>query len=189
MERGEPVLLELGCGPNKRRPEALGIDRLDYPGVDLVGDVVEILAAMPKACVRGVGAYHFFEHVADLERLLDELARVMSPGGLLTVVVPHFANPYFYSDPTHSRFFGLYSLSYLSEDFLFRRKVPRYGRVPAFALLDVRLGFTSPFPVRRILRRLIGTIFNLSRWLQEFHEENLCYLFPCYELRFELKRL
>jgi hypothetical protein len=39
------------------------------------------------------------------------------------------------------------------------------------------------------LRRLIGTIFNLSRWLQEFHEENLCYLFPCYELRFELKRL
>ncbi|HEX5126442.1 MAG TPA: methyltransferase domain-containing protein [Rhodocyclaceae bacterium] len=187
--RGESVSLELGCGPCKRHTDALGVDMLDYPGVDLVGDIFVILAALPDACVASVHAYHFFEHVADLPRLLDELARVMKRGALLDVEVPHFSNPYFYSDPTHTKFFGLYTLSYLAEDRLFKRQVPKYGRELKFELIEARLQFDSPFPIRGVLKRLIGPLFNLSRWLQEFHEENLCYLLPCYQLRFELRRL
>ena len=187
--KGGRVSLELGCGPRKRHANALGVDMLDYPGVDLVGDVFEILAALPPGCVEVVHAYHFFEHVSDLARLLDELARVMRAGALLDVEVPHFANPYFYSDPTHAKFFGLYTMSYFAQESLFRRKVPKYGREVTFELTTVWLDFDSPFPVRGLIKRLIGPLFNMTRWLQELHEENLCYLFPCYQLRFELRRL
>jgi len=183
------LVLELGCGTRKRHPQAIGVDALDYPGVDLVGDIFEALAALPDGCAKAVHAYHFFEHVDDLQRLLEELARVMSSHALLDIEVPHFANPYFFSDPTHVRHFGLYTFCYLAKGNLFRRKVPQYGVQPNFELIDVELQFDSPFPVRGVIRRALGKLVNLGRWLQEFHEENLCYLFPCYQLRYELRRL
>ncbi|MDQ8022486.1 MAG: hypothetical protein REI94_11655 [Moraxellaceae bacterium] len=186
---GERLALELGCGPRKRHAAAVGVDALDYPGVDLVGDVFAVLAALPSQSVSAVHAYHFIEHVPDLDRLLAELTRVMTADAVLDVEVPHFANPYFYSDPTHSRFFGLYTFCYLAQSRLFRRGVPQYGREPAFELVDVRLDFDSPFPLRGLVRRTVGKLFNASRWLQEFHEENLCYLLPCYQLRYVLRRL
>lgn len=189
LRQGQCAALELGCGPRKRHADAIGIDRLDYPGVDLVGDVFGILRSLPAACVQSVHAYHFFEHVADMPALLEEIARVLKPDGWLDVEVPHFANPYFYSDPTHSKFFGLYTFSYLARDGLFHRRVPQYGRTLHFELVDVRLDFDSPFLFRGLIKRSIGPLFNLTRWLQEFHEENLCYVLPCYQLRFSLRRL
>lgn len=189
LHEGEILSLELGCGPSKRHADAIGIDSIGYDGVDLVGDIFDVLAGMPDECVGSVHAYHFFEHVEDLTRLLEELARVLRPEAVLDIEVPHFANPYFYSDPTHSRFFGLYTFAYLAHCDLFRRRVPQYGVKPLFRLSDAELQFNSPFPLRGLLRRNVGKLFNLSRWLQEFHEENLCYLFPCYQLRFELHRL
>jgi len=186
---GERVSLELGCGSRKRHADALGVDALDYPGVDLVGDVFAILRGFPDASVSAVHAYHFFEHVADLDGLMQELARVMAQDAVLDVEVPHFANPYFYSDPTHSRYFGLYTFCYLARATLFRRKVPTYGSELSFDLFDVRLHFDSPFPIRARLRRLLGSVFNATRWLQEFHEENLCYVLPAYQIRYELRRL
>jgi len=185
---GEWLVLELGCGARKRYTDAIGVDALDYPGVDLVGDIFEALQALPDGCVGAVHAYHFFEHVADLNRLLDELARVMRLNAVLDVEVPHFANPYFYSDPTHARYFGLYTFCYLARSQLFRRRVPNYGMQPRFELIDVALQFDSPFPIRGLVRRALGRVFNATRWLQEFHEENLCYLLPCYQLRYELRR-
>jgi len=41
--QGECAALELGCGSRKRHANAICIDMLDYAGVDLVGDVFEIL--------------------------------------------------------------------------------------------------------------------------------------------------
>jgi hypothetical protein len=85
---GECLVLELGCGDRKRHAHAIGVDALDYPGVGLVGDVFEALQKLPDACVGAVHAYHFFEHVDDLTRLLDELARVMRSDAILDIEVP-----------------------------------------------------------------------------------------------------
>ena len=185
------VVLELGCGATKHDAHAIGVDALDLDGVDLVGDVFEVLAEFPSASVHAVSSHHFVEHVDDLGRLVDELARVMKPDAALTIVVPHFSNPYFYSDPTHRRFFGLYTFAYLAHSRLFRRTVPTYGATLEFELLDVKLGFrsTRPFYVRHAAKRICGWLFNASRWLQEFYEENLCWVMPCYEIRYSLRRL
>lgn len=184
------AVLELGCGARKRHPDAVGIDRRALPGVDLVGDVHDVLASLPAGCAAEVTSSHFVEHVPDLPRLLAGLARVLRPGGRLEIVVPHFSNAYFWSDYTHHRPFGLYSLSYLVRDPILRRRVPHYETPAPFTLRRVDLGFRSPkaFPVRRLLRRPIGWLVNLSVWTREFYEENLCWLVPCYELRFELER-
>ncbi|MCC6992464.1 MAG: methyltransferase domain-containing protein, partial [Acidobacteria bacterium] len=98
-------VLELGCGPARRHAEAITVDALDFEGVDVVGDVFDVLAAIPDGAVDAVHSYHFLEHVEPLGGIVRELARVLSPGGLLHTVVPHFSNPYFYSDYTHRQTF------------------------------------------------------------------------------------
>lgn len=191
IARGEgPFRLELGCGASKRDARAIGIDTRDLPGVDLVGDALEALRGLPDASAERVASAHFLEHVADPRALLAECARVLTPGGRLDVTVPHFSNPYFYSDPTHEKHYGLYTLSYWVRDPLLRRNVPQYEEPLPLVLHGVRLGFRSPkaFPVRRLLKRPLGWLVNLGRGTQEFYEENLCWWLPCYEIHFELVR-
>lgn len=183
-------VLELGCGPARRHPDAVTVDALDFDGVDVVGDVFQVLDALPDGCVEAVHSYHFVEHIEDLPRLVAAMARVLRPGGLLHVVVPHFSNPYFYSDYTHRRMFGLYSFSYLADDHLLRRRVPRYQLDLGLELVDVHLGFKSapPFYLRHAFRRALGLLVNASRWTQEWYEAGWTGLFPCYEIDFTLRR-
>ena len=183
--------LDLGCGPRKIDDEHVGVDVIDYPGVDVVGDIGDVLAQIPNGALGGVYTSHFFEHVDDLPALLDEIARTLADGALLEVIVPHFSNPYFYSDPTHRAPFGLYTFSYFASDRLHRRAVPDYCRKPEFELRAVTLGFKSPRPFygRYAFKRVVGSLVNLTTWTREFYEENLCYLVPCYEVRYVLARV
>jgi len=185
------VILDIGCGPRKREPDWIGVDLADLPGVDLVGDAVEILQEFPSASVDEVHSYHFFEHLQDASKLLFEIARILKANGYLKVVVPHFSSPYFYSDPTHRSAWGIYTFSYLVSSTLFARGVPCYGPKLPLLLENVSLGFKSskPFYARYVLKRVLGSIFNSCRYLQEFYEENLCYIFPCYEITFQLRRM
>lgn len=184
------VELELGCGNRKRNRQAIGVDILDYPDVDIVGDVYEVLASFPAQSVDAVHSYHFIEHVPDVPKLLSELARIIKPNGHVEFVAPHFSNPYFYSDPTHRNFFGLYTFCYFSSKSPFSRQVPTYDHKLAFTIVKVDLIFKSPPPfiVRYGVKRLIGILFNSCNYLKEWYEENFCYLFPCYEVRYILQR-
>jgi hypothetical protein len=146
LEQGGGLRLDLGCGNPKAGPEYIGIDVLDCPEVDVVGDVAAVLDRLRPGSVLRVYSSHFFEHVADVELLLTRLARVMAPGGELEVVVPHFSNPYYYSDLTHRSTFGLYTFSYFLSNSPFKRQVPTYGRDLPFRLVDVSLGFKSSPP-------------------------------------------
>ena len=184
------IELELGCGNRKRNPKAIGIDILDYPDVDIVGDVYEALALCPNQSVDAVYSYHFVEHVPDVPKLLSELARVVKKNGRVEFVAPHFSNPYFYSDPTHRNFFGLYTFCYYSGGSPFIRQVPTYGYKPEFRIEKVDLGFksTPPFLGRHGFKRLVGFIFNSCIYMKELYEENFCFFFPCYEVKYVLRR-
>lgn len=185
------VALELGCGNRKRDPDSIGVDALDYECVDIVGDIFEVLGAMPDGTVDDVYSSHFLEHVSDAPRLLDELARVLKMGGRLAITVPHFSNPYFYSDITHRASFGLYSMSYFSVDRQLTRKVPSYQRELFYELQAVRLVFKSspPFYLRHAIKKLVGAIANINSYTKELYEEMFCHIFPCYEVQYELRRI
>lgn len=191
LDSFQPLMLELGCGNGKKQDNWIGIDSLDYPCVDIVGDVFDVLDQFPNNSVDGVFASHFFEHIADLPKLLESLARVLKASAEVEVVVPHFSNAYFYSDYTHKQAFGLYSFSYLAEDQIFRRQVPKYIDTVLFQLVKVDLVFKSshPFYGRAMVKKIVGSIFNINRYMQEFYEENLCYLFTCYEIKFILRKI
>jgi SAM-dependent methyltransferase len=187
----DPLKLDLGCGSTKRGPDYVGVDLLPGPGVDVVGDVVDVLRSLPGDRVSEIYTSHFLEHVEDLTGLMLEVERVLLPDGVLIVHVPHFSNPYFCSDPTHRRPFGLYTLSYYADDQLFRRRVPRYGHEARLRLERVELVFRSATEFRRRgkVKALVGRLVNRNTWTQEFYEENLPWILPCYEIRVMLRKL
>ena len=182
------IILDLGCGPLKKHPDWIGIDMHDAEGVDIVGDIYEVIKAFPDNSVDEVHAYHFFEHLPNVPALLIELRRVLKPTGFIEVVVPHFSNAYFYSDYTHKNFFGLYSFSYWVKDSLLQRKVPNYNVNTGLQLKSVFLYFKSPLLINRPIRRLWQLIFNASTFMKEWYEDSWSSSFPCYEVQFILTK-
>ena len=141
--------------------------------------------------VSSITSEHFIEHIDDLSGLIVQAAHVLVPGGTFKATAPHFSSPYFYSDPTHRRFFGLYTFAYLSTGSPFSRRVPTYEGAVPLRLEKVSLGFKSsrPFYGRHTVKRAIGMLIGATRWGMEFYEENLCWLFPCYGITYVLRRL
>jgi len=187
----DAVEIELGCGNRKRHCQAIGIDLIDTPDVDIVGDVFEVLSRFSNDSVKAIYAYHFLEHVTDIEKLLREFERILTLGGEVLLVVPHFSSPYFYSDPTHKTFFGLYTMCYFTERHPFVRKVPTYGNSLAFEVKRVDLEFKAerPFYIRYALRRMIGLVFNASNALKELYEDMFSNIFSCYEVCYRLRKI
>jgi SAM-dependent methyltransferase len=191
IESGSRIDIELGCGNRKRHGDAIGIDLLYYDGVDIVGDIHTTLTRFPDQTVENVYAYHCFEHLKQLDAIMDQLSRVVKPKGRLYVEVPHFSNPYYYSDYTHRQPFGLYTFSYLAKESLFRLRCPTYQHDISFELQRVKLVFKSPRPFygRYGIKKFFQLLFNLNRYTMEFYEENLCWMVPCYEICYDLRRL
>jgi ubiquinone/menaquinone biosynthesis C-methylase UbiE len=188
INNSKVVVIEIGCGSTPKIKGAITVDIMDLDGIDIVTDASKGLP-FDDDSIDEIHSYHFLEHVEDLHFLFQEMRRVLKEGGLIIGTVPHFSNPYYYSDPTHQTFFGLYTFSYFDkEQRIFKRKVPTFYSKELFSVEKIRLGFTSPFPGRYIFKKTIALIANLSNYTKEFFEENLVYIVPVYEIYFELRK-
>ena len=178
-----PIIIELGCGPSKQ-PGRIGIDALDLTGVDIVANLDNGLPFLPDGSVDEIHSRSLLEHVNNFEYLMREMVRVLRPSGKVVSFVPHFSNPYFYSDYTHSRFFVFYTFFYFCDpDDQPRRKVPNFYHDIRIRVTSIEFIFHSPFKRRNVIKRAFGQLINKRLWLQEFYEENLCFIVPCYGLQ------
>jgi len=176
----QPLIIELGCGREKK-PGRIGIDKIDLPNVDIVADMENGLPFLPNNSVNQIYCRSVLEHIDNFENLMREITRVLKNNGTAHIFVPHFSNPYYYSDYTHKRFFGLYTFYYFVDSrHQLKRKVPNFYIDIRINIISRRLVFTSPFWFTRQIKKPIGLVFNCHRCLQEFYEAHLCWLFPCY---------
>ena len=181
-----PIILELGAAGKK--DGRISIDHLNLPGVDIVANLEEGLSFLPDYSVDAIHSNSFLEHIDNLDLLMQEMWRVLKPTGKKHLFVPHFSNPYHYSDYTHKRFFGLYSFEYFSKsNYGFNRKVPQFYNDNSFVTESIKLVFKSPWKYRNKFRKKFGKLINSSKWLQEYYEENLCYVIPCYGIKVVLR--
>jgi SAM-dependent methyltransferase len=187
LRNGSPVEVELGCGM-ANPPGRIKIDRVDLPHLDIVTDLEDGLSFFPDNSVDAIHSKSVLEHIHNFDFLMRETWRILKPAGTQNIFVPHFSNPFYYSDPTHVRFFGLYSFEYYSAGhFYFSRKLPAYYQEYGFLIQHISLVFGSPWRGRNFVKRLMQKIVNINSWMMEFYEENLCYAFPCYGLQVTLK--
>lgn len=185
----EKVVLELGCGPDKRIANSISIDLVDLPGVDIVADLNLGFPFFDDNSVDEIHSEHFLEHVNDLGAFMREVFRILKPGGHKFFTVPHFSNPYFYSDYTHKNFFGLYSMNYFSKQQCFKRQVPAFYNDIDFKIISVSYRFKSRWFFPGFFIKRFGIILNKSKFLQEYYEANFCYKIPCSELIFIIEKI
>ena len=176
----KPLVIELGGG-KKSRQDRITIDKLDLPNVDIVADVENGMSFLPDDSVDEIHCRSMLEHVYNFEDLIREIVRVLKKSGKVHIFVPHFSNPYYYSDYTHKRFFGLYTFYYfVDEEKQLKRKVPNFYTDIRIKIISQRLIFRSPFWLSRQIKKAFGFIINSSKFFMELYELHLCYIFPCH---------
>lgn len=181
--------IEIGSGSNKKDPTATSVDTDPDSSADVISDGLMYLQSLPSLSVDQVSSYHLFEHLDNHALYLNEFDRVLKKSGRVVIVVPHFSNPYFYSDPTHSKAFGLYTLSYYVKSNLFKRTLPKYALTDTDLYLSrVRLRFKSPkfLALMHPFFMLLSLFFNSHSYLQEIYEYLFSSIIPCYEIEYIL---
>jgi predicted SAM-dependent methyltransferase len=95
--------LNLGCG-DKRGPDGFtNVDIVKTSACDVVADLFKFPWPFEDNSVDEVYCIHFFEHVpAKLRpKFMDELYRVMTVGGVASIVTPSYNSERAYQDYTH----------------------------------------------------------------------------------------
>lgn len=187
LAAGRKLNLDLGCGRRPRRG-FFGVDWIEMPGVDIVANLNEPLSELPDNSVASIFTHHTLEHVVEFLPLLKEIHRVVVPDGKVEVVAPHFSNPYCYSDPTHVRFFGLYSFFYFADDAdQPRRKVPAYYIPERFTVDAVKVTLIPTLLLCKPIRRLAARIVNSSIGMLDWYERGWCRHFPADSIKYTLR--
>lgn len=113
----------LDFGSLHNKPEGyLGVDQYPGPSVDLVHTFPARLD-LPDHSVGVIRAYDFMEHVTDKIALINEIYRLLVPGGLLLSMTPSTDGRGAFQDPTHVAYYNENSFWYYTNDF-YRRFVP-----------------------------------------------------------------
>lgn len=87
--------IDIGCGPTKVLPHAIGIDSLkdtELFGVEMKPDLVcedATQLAIPDADLDFVFSSHLLEHIEDTGKALNEWWRCLKVGGYLVLYLPH----------------------------------------------------------------------------------------------------
>jgi hypothetical protein len=180
------IALHLGSGTDNHK-DMYNLDLIECDGVDITANLNEPLELLPDNSVSYVYSNQTLEHIEELFDLFGELHRVCADGSILEMQVPHFANPYYYSDPTHVRFFGLYSMHYFTDQkYQWGRKVPSYYGETKFILSDAQYVFYRDTVFDHVVGRPISYLVNCSRLTQRIYERRFCWLFSPSSIKFTL---
>jgi SAM-dependent methyltransferase len=189
LKAGKPLRLNLGAGGGDAEGRYC-VDLLDLPGIDIVADLNAPLDALPDNCASEIVTSHTLEHIQNFMPLMAELHRITAPDGRISIVVPHFSSAMGYSDPTHVRFFGLYTMNYFVDaaDQPQTRNVPNFYSPTRFRIerADIIFYNWGTF-VQRWFGDFMTRFWNKSMKRRHFYESRLAYFYPADELHYLLR--
>jgi SAM-dependent methyltransferase len=136
LHNGTKQVLDVGCGPYKIQ-RAIGMDQTRWTVVEVVHDVDVRPWPFQDAFFDRAVCRHSLEHVGNVVKTMEELHRVLRPGGSLEILAPHFSSDNAFSDVTHRFFFGYRSM----DDFCANRGAKYQLGKARFQLDEVRISF------------------------------------------------
>lgn len=126
--------LNLGCC-DATLPGYVNVDVVEGPGVDLVADLSKPWPWLDGTIER-VRAHDVIEHLPDKIHTMNELWRVLEPGGIAEVAVPTTDGTGAFQDPTHVSFWNRRSFLYYEAGNIYRDRFARsYGVRAAFRVV------------------------------------------------------
>jgi SAM-dependent methyltransferase len=139
MRKPSKNKIHLGCG-RKILEGFVNIDIFDAPGVDLVWDLSLGIPFEDNSFVEAF-AIDFVEHIHQnrVIHLINEIYRVLKPGGIFKIHVPESPGITAYQDPTHVSFWNEETFTYFIDGNLRREDYGvYYGIIARFELISLK---------------------------------------------------
>ena len=181
----QPRSLNVGCGQDIRREIGgawVNMDIAALPGVDLVHDIQTTPWPFEDASFDHVRCEMILEHIEYIP-VMQEIHRILKPGGTVYIVVPHFTSRNNFIDPTHKKLFSI-------RTFEFFTKGNAYGRDYYFGFHFERIAWrriTLEHQLVLFFNYLIEPVINLCLPAQIVYEATfLSRLFPAEDIKLEL---
>lgn len=170
-----PRILNFGCG-NKKNDDEIGVDIIPTAATDIVCNLGSTSLPFADSSIDEIRSNHFLEHISDVVKIMEEIHRILKPGGILKTTVPHVSNIEFFRDPTHKTAF-----TYGSFDYFVRGKKPVAYTNVDFEYVNRTMSFGKG------LRGRIGKL--IFRMSPRRYEKYYAWKYPCYEMSVTLRAL
>jgi ubiquinone/menaquinone biosynthesis C-methylase UbiE len=186
MRNGEHWL-DVGCGKDKIEG-AVGIDRVRLPGVDIVADLNVLPWPVESSSVDHLVCKHVISHLNDFVATIEEMHRVVRPGGLVEILAPHYTSDNANTDPTIRTRAGIRTMNYFCPQYAF--KFQYYSQV-RFDMVHREISFREALTdfrsrTKSNIARLIGLEWLVNRF-PRVYERFFAYMLPASEVYFKLR--
>lgn len=180
--------LNLGCG-NVHKEGWINVDIANLPGVDVVHDIEKLPLPFGDGQFDEIICHDILEHV-DYPPVLQDLHRILSPGGTVHIRVPHFTSKNNAIDPTHKRLFSVETFDFFCDG---ASKATRAGRYmyPDFVFTIATTPHLTFEHSRKFFwyNKLLERWVNKSRNNQQLYESTgLSRLFPAQNIEVTLTK-
>ena len=192
------VILNLGCGKTKI-PSSIGVDCVLIPGyVDVVHDLNLLPYPFKDDYADEIHLYHVIEHLDDALLKIEEIHRILKPGGNLYLRAPHFSSNGAFTDITHKRPFSILSFDvfvegnyhsfYTNKRFeIIKKEIKYFGMYPNNGVYAEHIHANRCPLILRPFVRLMNFLINAS---PIFFERIWCYwVGGACEVVLEMKKL
>lgn len=117
--------LDLACGQN-RVEGYFGIDVAPGDTVDAVVDLEQYPWPIESESAEDIVCNHYVEHVTDLMQFMNELYRILKPGGKVKFVAPYYTSIRCWQDPTHKHAISEATFLYYNKGWRTTNKLDHY---------------------------------------------------------------
>lgn len=177
--------LNLGCGTDIREGW-VNLDSANIPGVDVVHNIQLLPLPFGNNAFDEVLCNDILEHI-DYPPVLKDIHRILAPGGVVHIRVPHFTSKNNAIDPQHIRQFSIETFDFFCKETKIYRERSYYFDF-AFAAFAQKPKIT--FDTKNLKRnRLVSWYVNRSPDRQRMYESTgLSRLFPALNIEVSLRK-
>ena len=171
-------ILNLGCG-KARIPNTIGVDHVEIEHyVDIVHNLDITPYPFKSDSIDEIHMYHVLEHLHDPIQKLEELYRILKPGGIVHMRVPHFSSMGAFTDITHVRPFA-----YLSFECLQPNSYHHFYTTSSFEIMHKEIKYLGQYPNNGIYAKYVHK--NYCPWYARPIVRLINFLIKCSPMAFE----
>jgi SAM-dependent methyltransferase len=163
-----PTKLNLGCGKDIKKGY-LNVDFEDFEkfeGVDKVYDLNKLPYPFKDNQFEVILMHNILEHLDDSYKVMKEIFRILKPGGIVHLYVPHFSSDCAWGDLQHKKGYSIGAFTAPDVTWMFK-------------VIKNKICFNR----FRLITPLYANIFPV------FYERVLAYIFPASHLDVTLKKI
>ena len=117
--------LDLASGQNKTEGY-YGIDLVAGDTVDAVVDLEVYPWPIESESAEDIVCNHYIEHTSDLMQFMNEVYRILKPGGKVKFVAPYYTSIRCWQDPTHKHAISEATFLYYNKEWRKNNKLDHY---------------------------------------------------------------